>query len=231
MKSTKKDARIAGLLYLITVLSGVISLVYVPSELIVWDNAAETYNSIVSNESLFKLGILSDVILYTTFIFLSLALYKLLRRTNENIARTMVILVLISVPISFVNLISKLDILSLINEAEVLKHIDLNLQYSQMMALLESHNNGILLVEIFWGLWLFPFGYLVYKSGIIPKIMGVFLMIACFGYLADFLGYFLFPEDFGETVIPTISSISQALGEMGICLWLLIMGAKEKSIL
>ena len=60
--------------------------------------------------------------------------------------------------------------------------------------------------------------------------MGVFLMIACFGYLIDFLGYFLFPEDFGETIIPTIVSISQALGEMGICLWLLIMGVKEKSI-
>ena len=214
---------------MITVLSGVVSLVYVPSELILWDNAAETYNSIVSNESLFKLGVLSDVVLYTTFIFLALALYKLLRKTNENMARVMVILVLISVPISYVNLINKLDILSLINESEVLRKIDLNRQYSQLMSFLESHNNGILLVEIFWGLWLFPFGYLVYKSGIIPKIMGVFLMIASFAYLADFLGYFLFPEDFGKTVIPTISSISQALGEMGICLWLLIMGAKDKS--
>ena len=229
MKSIKKDARIAGLLYLIAVLSGIISLVYVPSKLIIWGNAAETYNNIVSNESLFKLGILSDLILYTTFIFLSLALYKLLQKTNKNVARTMVILVLISVPISYVNLISKLDILSLINGTEILKPTALNLKYSKVMTLLESHNNGILLVEIFWGLWLFPFGYLVYKSGIIPKIMGVFLMIACFGYLADFLGYFLFPEEFGETVIPTIASISQAIGEMGICLWLLFIGAKEKS--
>lgn len=201
---------------------------YVPSKLIVWDNAAETYTTIVANELLFKIGILSDLVLYTTFIFLSLALYVLLRKTNEGIAKIMVILVLISVPISYVNLISKLDVLSLINDTEILKHIDLNVQYSQVMALLTSHNNGIILVEIFWGLWLFPFGYLVFKSGIIPKIMGVFLMIACFGYLADFLGYFLFPEDFGETMIPTIASITQALGEIGICLWLLIIGAKEK---
>jgi hypothetical protein len=229
MKSIKKDARIAGLLYLITVVSGIISLVYVPSRLIVWDNASETYNNIVSNESLFRIGILSDLVLYTTFIFLSLALYKLLRKTNENIARIMVILVLISVPISYVNLINKFDILSLINGTEVLKTIAFNMQYSQMMTLLESHNNGILIVEIFWGLWLFPFGYLVFKSGIIPKIMGVFLMVACFAYLADFLGYFLFPEDFGKTVIPIISSLSQALGEIGICLWLLILGVKEKS--
>ena len=229
MNSIKKHAGIAGFIYFIAVLSGVISLVYVPSKLIIWDNAAETYNNIVTNESLFKTGILSDLILYTTFIFLALSLYKLLRNTSENIARTMVILVLISVPISYVNLISKLDIISLINETQVLKHTDLNLQYSQMMTLLESHNNGILLVEIFWGLWLFPFGYLVFNSGFIPKIMGVFLMIACFGYLSDFLGYFLFPEYFGKTVIPTIGGISQALGEMGICLWLLIFGVREKN--
>ena len=204
MKSIKKDARIAGLLYLITVVSGIISLVYVPSKLIFWENPSETYNTIVSNVSLFKMGVLSDLVLYTTFIFLSLALYKLLRKTNENVARTMVILVLLSVSISYVNLINKFDVLSLISGSEVFNPQGLNLQYSKMMTLLESHNNGILVVEIFWGLWLFPFGYLVYKSGIIPKIMGVFLMMACFGYLADFFGYFLFPENYGKTVIPIL---------------------------
>ncbi len=229
MSSIKKDARIAGLLYLITVISGIISLAYVPSKLIAWDNATETYNRIVANISLFKISILSDLVLYTTFIFLALALYKLLRKTNENIARTMVILVLLSVPISFINLIKKFDILSLVSTSEVFSPQALTTQYSKMMTLLESHNNGILVVEIFWGLWLFPFGYLVYKSRIIPKIMGVFLMMACFGYLIDFFGYFLFPDDFGETIIPILASSSQALGEIGICLWLLIFGVKKNS--
>ncbi|MDH7445984.1 DUF4386 domain-containing protein [Aquimarina sp. 2201CG14-23] len=224
MMSTKKNARIAGLLYLITVLSGIISLVYVPSELIVWENAAETYNNIVARETLFKLSVLSDIILYTTFIFLSLVLFKLLRKTNETIAIVMVVLVLISIPISFVNLINKLDVLSIINGTS-----ELHIKYSEIMAHFESHNNGILVVEIFWGLWLFPFGYLIYKSELIPKIMGVFLMLACFGYLADFFGYFFFPDDFGKTVIPMFASITQALGEIGICLWLLIIGVREKT--
>jgi len=222
--SIKKNARIAGVLYLITVLSGVISLVYVPSELIVWENATKTYNNIVARETLFKLSVLSDIILYTTFIFLSLALFKLLRKTNVAIAVIMVVLVLISVPISFVNLINKLDILSIIHATSDLSH-----KYSAIMTHLESHNNGILVVEIFWGLWLFPFGYLIYKSGFIPKIMGVFLMLACFGYLADFFGYFFFPDSFGTTVIPMFASLTQALGEMGICLWLLIIGVREKN--
>jgi len=227
MRSLKKNARIAGFLYLITVVSGIISLIYVPSKLIDWKNADITYTNILANQLLFKISVLSDLVLYITFIFLALALYKLLRSTNENIARIMVILVLISIPISCVNLISKFDILSLINGEAAVNVIDLNMQYSKVMSLLESHNNGILIAEIFWGLWLFPFGYLVYKSRIIPKIMGIFLMLACFGYLIDFLGYFLFSEYFGETLLPVITSASQALGEIGICLWLLIMGAKE----
>ena len=221
--SSKKNARIAGLLYLITVLSGIFSLVYVPSELIVWENATETYNNIIARETLFKLSVFSDIILYTTFIFLSLALFKLLRKTNEAIAIVMVVLVLISVPISFMNLVHKLDILSVANGTS-----ELRIRYLEIMAHLESHINGILLIEIFWGLWLFPFGYLVYKSGLIPKIMGVFLMLACFGYLAEFLGYFFFPDDFGQTVIPELASFTQALGEIGICLWLLIIGVREE---
>lgn len=227
MSSNRKDARRAGLLYLIAVISGVISLIYVPSILIKWQDPAGTHNNILSNEWLFKIGILSDLVLYIVFIFLVLALYKLLRKTNENIAKIMVILVLVSVPLSCANLIGKFDILSLVTNTGAMTPVDINTQYVQMMTLLESHNNGILVAEVFWGLWLFPFGYLVFNSGIIPKIMGVFLMLASVAYLGDFLGYFLFPEDFGNTVFPTISSISQALGEMGICLWLLIFGAKE----
>ena len=229
MRPIKNNARIAGLLYLIVVISGILSLMYVPSELIVWDNALETYNNIVANESLFKMGILSSLIMYTTFIFLSIELYKLLMNTNKNVAITMIILVLVSVPISYVNLISKLDVLSIINGMDTMKTADLNHQRSQVMALLESHSNGIQIVQIFWGLWLFPFGYLVFKSGFLPKIFGILLMVGCFGYLIDFLGYFLFPIGYGKTVIPSIVSLPHALGEIGICIWLLIVGVKEEN--
>ena len=227
MKSTQRNARIAGLLYLIIVICGIISLMYVPSKLIVRENAIETYNNIVTNESLFKIGILCDLIMYTTFIFLSLALYKLLKQINKNVAITMVVLILVSVPISYVNLISKLDILSLINGTNSLQPIELNEQYLKVMTLLKSYSNGILIVQIFWGLWLFPFGYLVFKSGFLPKFFGILLMVGCFGYITDFLGYFFFPEDYGKTLISTIASLPHALGEIGICLWLLIIGVKK----
>ena len=229
MKSIQKDARTAGLLYIILVISGILSLMYIPSILIVRDNAIETYNNIIANSSLFKIGILSDIVMATTFMFLSLALYKLLNKINNNVAITMVILVLVSIPISFVNLISKFDIITLINLTDSLQSVDIDRQYAQVMTLLDSHRNGIFIVQIFWGLWLFPFGYLVYKSGFLPKFFGVLLMVGCFGYLTDFLGYFLFPETYGETIIPTIASLPHALGEIGIALWLLIIGVREKN--
>lgn len=101
--SNKKTARIAGILYLVVVLTGGFSLLYVPSRLIVPDNSLATFNNIVSSESLFRFGIVSGLICYTTFIFLPVVLYKLLKPVNENCAKLMVLLAVVSVPISFIN--------------------------------------------------------------------------------------------------------------------------------
>lgn len=227
MKSIRKNARIAGLLYLTLILSGIFSLLYVPSELIIWDSALETQNNILANETLFKVGILGDIAMYMAFMFLSLALYRLLKQVNSSIAITMVILVLVSVTMSFTNLIPKFDVVSLIDGSESLSSTQLAKQSEQIIALLKSHSNGISLIQIFWGLWLFPLGYLVHKSGFLSKFFGVLLMVGCFGYLTDFIGYFIFPESYGETILPTLAMIPHAVGEIGFCFWLLIVGIKK----
>jgi hypothetical protein len=90
----------------------------------------------------------------------------------------------------------------------------------------ENYNNGIEISQIFWGLWLLPFGYLVYKSGFLPKLLGVLLMLGCFGYLITFFGGFLFPN-YLKTTFSDIVSIPASVGEIGICLWLLIMGTNS----
>lgn len=227
MNSNKKTARFAGFLYFLMIICGIFSLVYFPSKFYVLESAVETHSNITSNEFLFKVSILSDLCMSTIFIFLSLSLYKLLKQANNNIAIIMVILVLISVSISYVNLIPKLDIISLINNTTETKSIDINGQSEKLLTILKSHYNGFTIIQIFWGLWLLPFGYLVLKSGFIPKVFGVLLILGCFGYLTDFFGYFLFPKDYGKTIIPTIASLPHALGEIGICLWLLIMGTNK----
>ncbi len=225
--SNKKIARIAGFLYLIVVLTGMFSLAYVPKILITWDNSALTFNKIIASEFLFRAGIYSSVICYTAFLFLPIILYKLFKPVNEFYAKLMVILAFVSVPISFVNLQNKFSILSLISKDEYLKIYSLEQLQSKVMFYLTEYNNGISLVSVFWGLWLLPFGYLIYKSNFLPKFLGILLMLGCFGYLINFTGNVLI-KNYTELGISKLVSFPASIGEIGTCLWLLIMGAKNK---
>jgi hypothetical protein len=221
ISSNKRKARIAGLLYLVVVLTGMFSLAYVPSKLIVLDNASATVQNIIASELLFRLGIVAGLVCYTFFLFLPLALYQLLKSVDKNYARVMVILAVVSVPISFINIQNRFAVLSLISNPG---------EQEQVMFYLKQYNTGILILKIFWGLWLFPFGYLVFKSGFLPKVLGILLMAGCFGYLLDFLGQAIFPAAYGEMGISTFVRLPASIGEIGTCLWLLIMGAKERPV-
>lgn len=170
MNTLNKKARLAGLFYLILVLSGIINLVYIHSQLIDWDNAAKTVENIKGQETLFRLWIVTGIITFLTFMFLVLALYMLLHNVNKPYALLMVILVLVSVPISFMNILHNFSILSLIGEKAYLADLGNESIQNQIMLHLDSYRNGLKFSQIFWGLWLFPFGYLVYKSNFLPKL-------------------------------------------------------------
>jgi hypothetical protein len=176
MDSNKKTARIAGLFYLVVVVTGVFSLLYVPSKLIVWDNAAATFNNIVASETLFRLGVVAGIICYTAFLILPFILYRILHHNNRPIAVMMVVLATISVPISLINLNNKLAVLTLIGKAGFLSAFETVERHTQVLLSLEYYNNGIQIASVFWGLWLLPFGYLVFQSGFLPKIFGVLLI-------------------------------------------------------
>ncbi|MFH6961797.1 DUF4386 domain-containing protein [Flavobacterium plurextorum] len=217
----RNTGRIAGLLYFVVVITGIFSLGYVPSKLIVWDNPSATLTNIVNAEFLFRLGIVSGLICYTFFLFLPLVLYKLLKSFNKTYALYMVVLAIVSVPISFVNMLNKFAVLSIISSGQQ--------QKEEIMFYLNQYDFGNLIVQIFWGLWLFPFGYLVFKSAIIPRFLGILLMFGCVGYLINFFGNALF-SNYAELGISSYVRLPASLGEIGTCLWLLIMGAKDKVI-
>lgn len=224
--SRNKKARIAGILYLLLVISGFIYLVYIPSELIDFKNAIKTIENIRNSELLFRLGIVTAICSSLIFMLLPLALYNLLKNVNKVSAKFMVLFAIISVPISFVNILNKFSVLTLINKPEYRQQIGQGEFQTQVMLYLENYNNGIQISQIFWGLWLLPFGYLVYKSGFLPKILGVFLMAGCFGYLITFFGGFIY-SGFNKTIISDIVGFPAAIGEIGICFWLLIMGTNK----
>ncbi len=224
--SRNKKARIAGILYLLLVISGFTYLVYIPSELIDLQNATKTIENIKGSELLFRLGIVTAILSSLIFMLLLLALYNLLKNVNKVSAKFMVLFALISIPISFVNILNKFSVLTLINKLEFGQKIGQAEFQTQVMLYLENYNNGIEILQIFWGLWLLPFGYLVYKSGFLPKFLGIFLMAGCFGYLITFFGDFLY-SDFNKTIISDIVGFPAPIGEIGICLWLLIMGTNK----
>jgi len=224
---TKKNtARTAGFVYLMVVLTGIFNLLYVPTQLIVFSDAATTVSNIMSNEFLFRAGIAAGVLCYVFFLILPFILFDLFKEVNRNVAVIMVILAATSVPISLFNMVTKLDVLTLLSGAQYLEALSMEQIQAQVMLLLHSYNNGIRVVQIFWGLWLFPFGYLAFKSGYIPKILGISLMLGCFGYLTFFFARIVFPE----VTIPRFIGWPASFGEIGTCLWLLIMDIKHKTI-
>ncbi len=226
MANRHRQTRLAGLFYLILVISGILTFMVLPGRLITWDDPAQTLASIQEHGQLYRWWIVTEVVMLLAFTFLPLALYRFLRPVHALAAALMVILVAISLPISFSYLIDKMHVLTLLGDDAYLQEADASLIQFEVMNHLRVYSNGIKLVQIFWGLWLLPFGYLVYRSGFLPRILGIFLMVGCLGYLVTFFGELLV-EHYSGSLASTIAGIPASVGEIGICLWMLIMGARQ----
>lgn len=227
MSTDKNTARTAGFIYLVVVTTGMFSLAYIPQRLIDWNDSKATFANISASAALFRLGIYSSVLCYVAFTFLPLVLYKLLRVVNESQAKAMVILALLSVPSSFTNLQYRYIAVTLTGKETFLQQVSIEDLQSKLMFALHQYNDGLLLATVFWGLWLFPFGLLVYQSGFIPKFLGVLLMLGCVGYLINFTGNTLF-KDYSETGIGKYMRMLPAIAEIGTCFWLLFFGLTTK---
>src|SRR5713101_3588655 len=156
MSSTKNTGRFAGLLYVLFSISGFFAMVYVPSKLIVHGNATATASNIAAHETLFRLGIAAQLIGSAGFIFVALALYDLLKGINRRHASLMVTLIVVSVPIAFLNELNSIAALVLVRAADFLSIFDKPQRDALAMLFLNLHFHGFVVAEIFWGLWLFP---------------------------------------------------------------------------
>jgi len=213
-----RTARIAGFLYLMLVPLGIFGIMYVPSTLVVSGDAAATVSNIMAQESLFRLSIVSALLVQLINIAVVLVLYQLLKPVNKKHAALMVIFILVAASIAMLNELTQFAVLLLLSGADYLTVFPKDQLQALVLLLLDLHEQGINIASIFWGLWLFPMGYLIFKSNYIPKILGILLMIGCFGYLADFVILIFFPN-FGVVI-----SEFTFIGELLLPLWLLIKG-------
>jgi len=228
MTAISKNARVAGLLYILASVVGLVRLLYIPKVLLVYGNATATANNVAAHESLFRLGIVSGLVASVLWLFVPLALYRLLKEVNQTLAVLMVILgSLMQVPLFFVNTVTDAAALLLARGGGYLSVFDKPQRDASARLFLDLHHQLDLASLVFAGLWLFPFGLLVYKSRFLPRFLGVWLMIACFAWLAFSFTGLLFPA-YGDKAFSITQPI--ALGEVATMLWLVVMGAREKRL-
>jgi hypothetical protein len=221
----KRTARLAGILYVISSVVAPFSLIYVPGKTIVSGNAAATAEKMLANEMLFRTSIALGIFSTLLFLFVALVQYKLFENVDRNLAGIMAILVIVQIPISFV-IDTFLITALMIFEGKALQDLSSDEGKSIAMLLLKMGSNGTLLLMVLWGLWLVPFGQLVFKSGFIPKPIGIYLVLNGVTYLLTSYCFILFPE-----YKPIIDKYSfpLLLGEPVIMFWFLIIGVRVRN--
>lgn len=218
--SIKKTARIAGFLYFLQIPLGVFGIIYVPQVLVIPNDFKTTVSNILSHEFLFRLSIVSAILCSLATVATAYFIHKVLEAVNPKFSKMIVIFALIVTPISMLNELNNVAILLILKNPDAIAQFSENQIQTMITFFLDLHHYGMQLIGIFFGLWLLPMGYLVIKSGYIPKVIGVFLLITCIGYLLDFINFFLFLE------IKIVFSEYTWLGEVMMVSWLLIKGVR-----
>jgi hypothetical protein len=225
MNSINKTARMAGLLYFIYMVVHIASDVFGRSKIIVLGDAIATAQNIMTSGWQFRTSIMGDLFGAVLFLLTAWALYVLLKPVNQEIALLFLLLNLSGVAIQCFSDLFMFASQLVLGGADYLKVFQADQLRALAMLFLYLYKNGFAIAQIFYGAWLFPLGYLVFKSGFLPRILGAVLMIHCFTWLSYVLQSFLFP---GFGAIVYVSWPLGFIAELGLALWLLIMGARER---
>jgi len=227
MTVNKKTARVAGLLYLTIIVSGIFAEFFVRQSLLVPGDATATASNIVASEGLFRLGIAADLIMIISDVALALVFYILLRPVNNALSLLAAFFRLTQAAILGVNLLNLFFVLQLISGADYLSVIGAGQIQAQVLFFLQAHGIGYSLGLVFFGVNCLVFGYLVFKSGYFPRILGILLIIAGVGYLTDSFAQVLLPNyaAYAE-LLALVVFLPAIIGELAMCMWLLVKGVK-----
>lgn len=225
MDSLKKTARMAGLLYLAVVLTGPFVLIYVPGKLFVTGDASATVDNILAHQPLFRAYILVGLVSELFFVATVLALYHLLKGVSLPLATSMAILVLVDAPLAFLSLANQAATLAFVRGGEFLSVFDKPQRDALAMLLVNADRQGTLVSEMFWGLWLLPLGLLVWRSGFLPRFLGVWLFVNGLAYMTISCTGLLVPEH-----LKLVSTVATPIlfGEVALTVWLLVAGVRQR---
>ncbi len=226
MNSPKRLSRIAGVLYLLVGIFGGFAEGYVEPKMYVAGNAAATVGNVVANAGLLRMGVVADLLDGTIFVFLALTLYILLRHVHKSAARAMVVLVALAAGMTCLVALFEFEGLRVATGAVDLAAFGTAGSNALVLLLLETQHYGLLIAQIFFGLWLVPLGYLAYKSAMFPKALGGTLVVGGACYLVDMLAAFLVPDV--SKAIHAYVTIPSAIAEIWMVGYLLVVGVKTR---
>jgi hypothetical protein len=223
MNSPKRLARIAGVLYLIVAIFAAFAY-NVYNKLYVAGDAAATAANVVANSGDVRMAVVADLVQATAWVFLALTLYRLLKHVHPDAARAMVVLVAIGAGIVCLNNVFEFEGMRVATDSSYEAALGAGGSNGLVLLLLDTQHYGILMASAFYGLWVVPLGYLVYKSGMFPKALGVALISVCVCYHVKLLAAFLAPDLW--TVIQGYASIPIWVFEFWMVFYLLLIGVR-----
>jgi len=224
LTSPKRLARIAGVLYLLVGIFGAFAQGFLYPKVYIAGDAATTVRNLLANSGLVRLGVVSDLFQATLWVFVALTLYRLLKHVNKSAASAMVALAAIGAGITMLNAVFEFEGLRVATGAVNLAGFGAAGSNAIALLLVDAQHYGLLIAQVFMGLWLVPMGYLAYKSGWFPKALGVVLIVGGACYLGDMLAAFLVP-DLGKAIHGYVT-IPSAIAEVSMLGYLLVIGVK-----
>jgi hypothetical protein len=222
----KRAARLSGLLFLLWIVTGFYGMFFVSPKIFVSGDTVASAQNILKHEFLFRTSIFSGLITNTIWILLVWALYHLFKTVNERYSKLLVASVLVQVPVAFVHAGLSLATITAL-KGEILKSFELVQRQDLAMSFVEINNYFVSALVLFYGLWLFPLAILVYRSGFIPRFLGIWLIINGFVYVLLSFANIVLPEY--KDIVFTYG-MPAMFGELVLMLWLLIKGARDKPI-
>jgi len=223
-QSPRKTARMAGLFYLIFILTTVLAT-YIRSGIIVSGDAAATANNIVSSQGLFRVGFVTELVSAVFFVLAAWALYVLLKPVNKNLALLFLLLNLGGVAVECLNALNLFADIQFLSGANYLSVFQTGQLQAMAMSFLDLYTSGFAIAQIFFSAWLLPLGYLVYKSRFLPKFLGLLLILDFFGNMSWFLQVFLLPD---YKILAYPGNAISFIAEISLTVWLLTMAVKEQ---
>ncbi len=219
--------RIAGLLYLTIIVSGIFAEFFVRQSLRVPGDASATAGNIMASESLFRLGIAADLAMIMSDVALALIFYVLLKKVNQSLSLLAAFFRLGQATILGLNLLNLFAVIQLLSRDSFLSTFEAGQLHSLAYLFFNAHGTGYSIAMVFFGFSILVLGYLIFRSGYIPKALGALLMLASVGYLVDSFAKFLMPNYASyEGIFTMVVFVPAFISELALCLWLLIKGLK-----